>query len=1653
MNEIYLLNQHDYLVAAIGEESGLISAVFREELNQLPNEPLRLTVQSTSEVTQFVKEENQIAFRDKEGELRLYVIKEVDDLFSGQDRQTYAICEPAFMELKEHVVKEKSFTNANAQSVLNHVLTGTRWRGKVEIELGNRSMNLSLVTSVDAVWDILRFWGGEIKDVVTFSDNRVTERIIKILPRRGQYSGKRFEVNHDIQEIQRTVLSYPVTALYGQGASSDDEQTDFTEVVWELKNGDPVDKPRGQSWVGDRDALEKYGRLHNGELLHREGVFSNSDIDNPKELLRATWEQLQIAKQPEVHYQLTVQLLEQLSGYEHEKVSLGDTALAFDRIFTRPIEIQARVIAIEYDLMDVNRSATVEMGQFLSAHSYDDRLDQVIREINDNRGKWSQGNKPISPDRYPDILPDVPANVEATGGFQTVQIYWAFNIEAFYVQAYELFASEVKGFLPSPETLVYRGSLNGFNLIGETNKTYYFRVRAVNYHGRASNYSAEVEGSTARIVTEDILFGPDLAKKLRELNKEATIIGNDGIQFEQIANDALELIQKRAKDYSDQEIADVYSILSEELEKRVDHADFTREMERINSDIEANQKELAEKENQLKEDIGKVGEELTKIEEHVTTEFEKVDGRLSATLSKGEVDELLTDKVDYTTYNQKMTSINASLEGIEINVGETSGQVDQLTGEVADLRDISSELSLSTEGFTTSIRQLQNEKRPSTNFAIGTYKTFVRSNWTNISNQVVRVYDVSDRVLEKEVTISCKIKVKDIKAGSNGSPRLMLQWFENNPNAWHTVHSITNLSENREIDVIQTRQVNPDTTSIRLQLRADFIASGTVEISELMVTEGKRAAGWSPAFEDLIDAESYTERQTSLDSTLEGITGKVEETTNDVGTLTNTVGQFRQDLEGFSTSISEVRKNLDNKVDTSIYEQRQTSLNVALGEITGKMEATTSDLGTLTNAVSGFRQDLNGFSTSVGEIRKSLDNKVNTSAYNQRQTSLDATLGSISGRVSSTENGLGSVTSRVGKLELSENEFRTEISHLNKAPSSGTNLLPDGSFESGGVGWRKSGSSVTIVTNDSKSGRNALRYAASSGISAFNVESPIIVKPHSTLLISYWYKTSSDANGTSNNQKLRFGGLDGSHVTSTGWDGPRTNWTQIQREWVVPANITEVLVSMTTNHTRGWVMIDDIQVIDITDKKALEAQLISQQTAIEQNASEIRLRATRTSVDNLTGRVSNAESSIRTMSDRINLRVEKDGIISAINISPESVRISGSIIRITGQTLIDSAVIKRANIENGAVGSLAIADAAISRAKLQNAIIQNAHIQDGTIQNAKIANISADKINAGTITGINIRGTNIFGSTIRSDNGNDRVTVNGGYIQLTNNTGDYVRFSPTNIISYESNGRVRFEANRTVVSSSALSTTFENVYLASTNEARVVDRRDIPGDGAMASYRYLPIRADGFIGNFINTNTGGSSGVHMYVRPAGNGEVRITASMTTNNYRDLACRDIRANTMRVNGGNNLYLAPGPDSEVRVTSAAFFNSGSPNYRDIRVLRLHEASSREYKTDIKPYGDKVLNHINELKLMTYYMKADIEAGVKNPSLMVGLIAEDSPYVNTEDGLGINSSKLNYVTLKATQELNIKLEDTVDRVSFLELENQLLKQKIMQLEERML
>lgn len=525
MAELYIFSQDDKLLSIITEETGLISAPVREELNQVPDTPFSFTVEADSRNAKYVVEENQVVFRDKEGDLQLFVIKELDDLDNAQGPETTAICEPGFMELAENIIEDRRFVDQTVNVAMNAAVQGTRYTAVVEGEFGRATTNFYRLSSVDAIWKVRNNWGGDIKAVVKFDDeNNITTRQIKLVHRFGTDKGHRFEIDHNATEIQRTALSYPKTAMYGWGASLETEggghtrYIDFGEVEWKQSSGHPVDKPIGQKWVGDPDALLRYGRKHNGLLLHRYGQFSNQDYEDPAELLWATWNNLQENKEPEINYRLSVDGLNQ-------DISLGDSAVAIDREFSRPIEIQARIIAVEYDLLDIEGTLVVEMGQFLNLH--DDTLDRVVDDVEKLKNRPAK----ISEGSYPDIAPGTPTNFKTEGGFDVVQLYWSYE-SSIYIKHYEVYGSQVEGFIPNEAHLLYRGDVSSFAHKAGRDSVWYYRVRAVNHHGTTSDFTPQVRAETVRIISDDILFNPDLAERLRGLSETSQILAEGSIPVE-----------------------------------------------------------------------------------------------------------------------------------------------------------------------------------------------------------------------------------------------------------------------------------------------------------------------------------------------------------------------------------------------------------------------------------------------------------------------------------------------------------------------------------------------------------------------------------------------------------------------------------------------------------------------------------------------------------------------------------------------------------------------------------------------------------------------------------------------------------------------------------------------------------------------------------------------------------------------------------------------------------------------------------------------------------------------------------------------------------------------------------------------------------------
>src|SRR5690606_4005734 len=110
-----------------------------------------------------------------------------------------------------------------------------------------------------------------------------------------------------------------------------DELVDITDLVWSKSKGDPVDKPKGQNWIGNPDALAQWGRLNpNGTRRHRFTTVE-MEVESIQQLASMAWVQLGGYINPKVTYEAEVEDLFVLNGesedFAHEKVNLGDTVV------------------------------------------------------------------------------------------------------------------------------------------------------------------------------------------------------------------------------------------------------------------------------------------------------------------------------------------------------------------------------------------------------------------------------------------------------------------------------------------------------------------------------------------------------------------------------------------------------------------------------------------------------------------------------------------------------------------------------------------------------------------------------------------------------------------------------------------------------------------------------------------------------------------------------------------------------------------------------------------------------------------------------------------------------------------------------------------------------------------------------------------------------------------------------------------------------------------------------------------------------------------------------------------------------------------------------------------------------------------------------
>ena len=350
---LYIFDSAEKLLSILPRDN-ILEAIHKEVLN---GENIFRFVMSASDINaEYVREGNLVAFRDLDAYWQVFEIKNITDVHSEIFTRT-AYCEHIFYELLDDIVEDKR-PSADATAALAGMLENTRWQAGIIDDLGVSRTSAYYISALEAVQNVANAWGGELRWRCVITGGVIT-RYVDLLAQRGSSTGKQFVYSKDILSIEREAdSSSVVTALYGRGKGVELEsggygrRLTFADVV-------AADKPAGQEWVGNSDALEMWGR--NGR--HRFDVFIDEEETDAEKLLEKTRIELTKRITPRVTYRMNVVVLEELAEYEYEKVRIGDLVIVVDREFNPRLLVSARIIEFERDLLDIS-NANIILGSF-----------------------------------------------------------------------------------------------------------------------------------------------------------------------------------------------------------------------------------------------------------------------------------------------------------------------------------------------------------------------------------------------------------------------------------------------------------------------------------------------------------------------------------------------------------------------------------------------------------------------------------------------------------------------------------------------------------------------------------------------------------------------------------------------------------------------------------------------------------------------------------------------------------------------------------------------------------------------------------------------------------------------------------------------------------------------------------------------------------------------------------------------------------------------------------------------------------------------------------------------------------------------------------------------------------------------------------------
>ncbi|MGJ4554527.1 phage tail tip fiber protein [Klebsiella pneumoniae] len=276
------------------------------------------------------------------------------------------------------------------------------------------------------------------------------------------------------------------------------------------------------------------------------------------------------------------------------------------------------------------------------------------------------------------------------------------------------------------------------------------------------------------------------------------------------------------------------------------------------------------------------------------------------------------------------------------------------------------------------------------------------------------------------------------------------------------------------------------------------------------------------------------------------------------------------------------KATLTGKVDVSIMSSLKTGSqyfdDIDFVDVTDALaiEANASATNALTSRVSSVEGTITSQGQQITSMQNSIKNKADASAVTN-----------LTNRVTAAENQISSQSQSITSLS---NSLDNANADADASKSIIGNMLKNNSFERGFEGWEYVGWTLLEAQNP-KSGKYIIQAGklASGGDSGCN--QTIELQAGKTYRIGAWVRKSADfAINNAGNNKISLRNADLTPIKDipiTG-AGLSTNWALISGEYT-PAKTASVVVSLRASVASGYMYLDDVFCVDVSNEKAIDA--------------------------------------------------------------------------------------------------------------------------------------------------------------------------------------------------------------------------------------------------------------------------------------------------------------------------------------------------------------------------------------------------------------------------------------------------------------------------------